>query len=92
MHEVLIVWLGNPSDYPYLRETKIYTHTRTTKMGRSCVPGRLVAYATLSKDTPSDLHGEFLRRVWYVAPHDPYPGGSIEAKEPSTVRKNKESA
>lgn len=76
-----IVWLEDRNAYPYLREMEYTFPTR------SCKPkvNRLVAYAVLAPGTQRHSQAGFLRRYWYVLPHDPYPGGPIEGVDPASV-------
>jgi hypothetical protein len=85
MSEERIVWVDK-GPYPYVRETEILLRSRARPPRRGQVPGKVVTYATLSRDARSQHPGMFLRRVWYVLDRDPYPGGPIEARDPSSVR------
>ena len=85
-HEKDIVWLDDRSKYRYLREVQYPIWSRTTKPRNSIVPGKLVAYATLKPTAKAENPGMFVRRMFYVAAHDPYPaGGPVEAVDPYTV-------
>jgi Family of unknown function (DUF6009) len=86
--EKQIVWLDQPERYRYLRETIVETPFRTRKPRDGRCPGRIVAYATLKDDAPSESPSSFMRRVWYVAPHDPYNDGGtpMEAVDPHFIQ------
>jgi len=85
VNESGIVWLDDPAKYPYVRETTIYAPFRSRMPSRKRMQGRPVAIAGLNKEARAVYPGMFLRRYWYVAPHDPYYGGPIEAVDPYTV-------
>ncbi len=89
-NEHSIVWLEDPTNVGYVRELHTYERTRTEQPSIEGVNGRLVAYTTL--DPPAEpLHvGTFERRVWYVAPWDPYEGSGHpkEAKDPYSIAPN----
>jgi hypothetical protein len=85
MSEERIVWVDK-TPHPYVRETKIRSRSRDEPPRKEQVPGKLVAYATLSEDAKWDYYGDFARRVWYVLDRAPNPGGPIEAKDPSSIR------
>lgn len=90
--ETGIVWLESPENFRYVREGTLFVCSRARRP-RSGVPTRLVAYSVLSPKAPSDHPGEFLRRVWWVASHDPYEGRGhpIEAVDPLRIRPGKPS-
>jgi len=83
-HEKDIVWLDDRSKYPHLREAPHYPiRGRTKKPSKGDVPGKLIAYATLKPTAKAENPGMFVRRLFYVAAHDPYPaGGPVEAVDP----------
>jgi hypothetical protein len=82
-YETDIVFLDDPKKYPYLREITVICGTK-----RGCPPkpsgqSRIVAYAVLGPDTPSDAPRCFLRRIWTFRDTDPYgPPYPAEAKDP----------
>ncbi len=76
-----IVWLKDRKAYPYLREMEYTFRTRSQKPKVKT----LVAYAVLDPKTPRHSRPGFLRRYWYVLPHDPYPGGPIEGVDPTSI-------
>lgn len=79
-----VVWLKDPSEYPYLRQTEVMSRWRRRRP--QFTQGQLVAYATL-KPTAEGYDGYFDRRVWYFAHHDPYKlGAPSEAVIPSSIR------
>ena len=78
--ETGIVWLESPETFSYVRESAYLLPSRSRQPGQHRVPYRMVAYATLSADAKSDLPSMFLRRVWWVATHDPYKGGGCPAE------------
>jgi hypothetical protein len=86
--EEQIVWLDTPERYPYLRETTITAPFRTRGPRDGRCPGKMIAYATLKADAPSEWPSSFTRRVWYVAPHDPYNDGGVpmEAVDPRSIQ------
>lgn len=87
-YEEEIIWVdGQPSDFAYVREIIVMVPNRQRRPGRGRVPGRFVAYATLSKEATGS-HGMFDRRCWYVAPHDPYDGSGhpIEGVDPASIQ------
>lgn len=84
--EAEIVWVaGGPDDYPYVREVAYDLYTRTRTPRRDICGGRLVAYATLRPTATPSYPGMFLRRLWWLAPHDPYPAGPVEAVDPRSL-------
>ena len=91
-NEERIVWLTHPERRPrYVRETTIYVPTRQRRPAAWRFPGRPVAYAVLRATASANLlrRGEFERRVWWLAAHDPYPGehgAPAEAVDPLSVR------
>jgi len=94
--EEAIVWLRDPADYPYLRETTYTVKGRRSKVTDTYLT--IVGYATLrpnardSMGQPARPGAFFTRRVWYVSSHnDPYEakgtvGWPIEAVWPSSVK------
>jgi hypothetical protein len=92
--EERIVWLDHPENFRYVRESMIYHSRRQTRPGRGHYPGRLVAYAVLRPDVRSEWPcATFLRRIWWVARHDPYEAGGCpcEAVDPCRVRAGRHS-
>ena len=90
--EESIVWLEDPSRYPYVRELDHIASFRSRKP-RFDLTGRMIGYATLRQDAKGYAPGCFYRRVFWVKPYDRsedpngvYAHGSpIEAVDPSTV-------
>jgi hypothetical protein len=72
-------------NFRYVRESSYCYPTRARRPRFS--GGRLVAYAVLKPEAKSVMPGEFLRRVWWVADHDPYEDGGapIEAVDPMSI-------
>jgi hypothetical protein len=86
-HEARIVWLRPLEALPrYVREVE-YEIPRRVGISRGRHPG-VVGYAELRPDAPAVLPGTFRRRVFTVAPWDPYAGGGCpcEGVDPRTVR------
>jgi len=92
-HEDALVWLEDTSSLGYVRQAldRITGRTRRPPYYRA---GRLVWYATLGPGArPSRASGTYLRRVFWLAPHDRdqqpdglYSSGSpSEAVDPRTV-------
>ena len=94
--EISIEWLRPPESVAaYLRE-KIRPHR--SPQGRPTLgvtEGELIAYAVLDSDTKPARRGRhhprYARRVWYVAPCDPYEPGPGEAVVPASVAPGRES-
>jgi hypothetical protein len=86
-HETRIVWLRPLEALPrYVREAA-HVIPRRVGISRRRHQG-VVGYAELSLAAPAVLPGTFRRRVFTLAPHDPYVGGGCpcEAVDPRTVR------
>ncbi|MFE0764209.1 DUF6009 family protein [Streptomyces smyrnaeus] len=69
-HEEELVWLENTEDLDYVRQTldRVSSRRRQPPYHRD---GRLVGYATLTREAkPSRASGTWLRRVFWLAPHD----------------------
>lgn len=86
--EERIIWIDHPENHCYVRETVLSIPRRQQRPGSSRVPGRLVAYAVLQATAPGYGSGRFRRRVWWLASHDPYPGGGApwEGVDPQSIR------
>lgn len=90
-HEEAIVWEDDPSRLPYVREDLVDLAATRRRPLRS--PGRRVGYSVLRHDAPR-IGGFFVRRVFWVAPHDRSEGGDAytpygvpcEAVDPLTVQ------
>lgn len=105
-HERSIVWLEDPTKYPYLRESEEVSSNRRGFSGRPSAfvmrPGssrtRVVGYATQAEHVKrtrivgdSDM---FTRRFWYIkSPNDPfdYPGCPCEGRKVSSIKVAQES-
>jgi len=75
-----IVWRQPRESYTYLRE--VLTDAGTRRKGMKWFHHEVVAYSVLKADAPRH-DGRFLRRLWYVKPHDapggtPVASGSVE--------------
>ena len=70
LHESKIVWLADLAQYPYVREDLRLCGFRHGRPPRYACPGQLIGYAELQPDAPSECGSGFLRRVFYVQPHD----------------------
>lgn len=91
-HEERIVWVEDPGEYDYVRESVVRSARRR---GRLVYPSfKTVGYAELSPSAPSKGRtGRFERRVFWVKPYDrsAMPDGSYswtapaEAVDPRTV-------
>ncbi len=83
-HERDVVFLEDPvTARGYWREASAWSNWRTRRP--AWLSGQLLAYAVLDTSTFRDRAGLFLRRVWWRAPHDQYPGGPIEAVDPTSI-------
>ncbi|MBQ0867334.1 DUF6009 family protein [Streptomyces sp. RK75] len=93
-HEEELVWLENTEDLDYVRQTldRVSSRRRQPPYHRD---GRLVGYATLTRDAkPSRASGTWLRRVFWLAPHDRdqdpdglyATGAPSEAVDPRTLK------
>ena len=84
--EAGIVWLEDPATLRYVRSTVRPCPFRSRKPGHRWYTGRLIGYATLAASVRSKT-GMFPRRMFTVAPHDPYEGKGApsEAVDPLTV-------
>jgi hypothetical protein len=84
-YEQEIVWVDPTArDLPYVREMELPSGTRD-RPPRVSVSGRVVAYAVLRPDAPSESPYRWARRVWWVrtAEHgraDPYSPDSMPAE------------
>ncbi len=85
--EAKIVWVqGGPEDYPYVREVAYDLPSRARPpRKRMFGEDQLVAYATLRPTAKASYPGMFQRRCWWVASHDPYPAGPVEAVDPRSI-------
>jgi hypothetical protein len=86
-HEARIVWVRPLEALPrYVRE-EAHVIPRRVGISRRRHQG-VVGYAELRPEAPAVLPGTFRRRVFTVAPHDPYVGGGCpcEGVDPRTVR------
>jgi hypothetical protein len=88
--EVAIIWTEDVSGQRYVREMLTYAYTRRRPMAYHG-NGRAVGYAALKKDARTRTPRVFLRRVFWLAPWDPYEGGGApcEGVDPSTVEPRK---
>jgi hypothetical protein len=88
--EEAIVWVdAHPENHRYIREDVLLVPSRQRRPSEHSAPGRMVAYAVLRPDARASSPGRFHRRVWWLASHDPYPGGRgapCEGVDPLTVR------
>ncbi|MEU6062887.1 DUF6009 family protein, partial [Streptomyces sp. NPDC047097] len=69
-HETELVWLESTEDLDYVRQAldKVTGRNRKPAYHRD---GRLVGYAVLGSGAkPSRASGTYLRRVFWLAPHD----------------------
>lgn len=85
--ETNIVWVKPIDTLPrYVREIVVAVPHRAGSISERWQSG-IVGYAELKPDTPSDTPGMFSRRIFWLAPHDPYDGGGAptEAVDPHTV-------
>lgn len=97
--EVAIEWdlPRTELESPYIREGVVATRYPRRPLTLQAVDGERVAYAVLAADTDParTLPGsqrEYVRRVWWVAPADPYgPPGPCEAVVPESVAAGVES-
>lgn len=93
--ETQISWAEDqhPELHRYLRESAVLVPFRRRRPAASRVPGSLVAWAELDDSAPAESPGRFRRRVWWLAEHDPYPGGGspVEAVDPCSIRRGHES-
>lgn len=87
--EESITWLEDPTQHRYLRETNALCSFKQKWSRRNFNPsGRIVGYAVLRKQARYNVRrGFFERRVWWLAPHDPYKegGAPCEAVVPSSI-------
>lgn len=84
-HEVDLVWLEDIADLDYVRQSldRLSSRRRKPAYHRD---GRLVGYAILGPEAkPSRASGTYLRRVFWLAPHDrdQQPDGLYETGAPS---------
>jgi len=93
-HEEELVWLENTEALDYVRQSldRVSSRRRQPPYHRD---GRLVGYATLTgKAKPSRASGTYLRRVFWLAPHDRdqdpdglyATGAPSEAVDPRTLK------
>lgn len=85
--EESIVWLEDVSTQPYVRELITAATSRTGRL-RYRGNGRAVGYSVLCRDAENNGGPrEFTRRVFWLAPWDPYEEGGqpVEAVVPSTI-------
>ena len=82
-----LVWIEDPREYKYVRETFRWCSTPQKK--HSWAVGRgfdLIGYAILHPQTPTGESQRFYRRCFFLKSHDEYESGSpTEAVVPSTV-------
>ncbi|MEV5282428.1 MULTISPECIES: DUF6009 family protein [unclassified Streptomyces] len=92
-HESELVWLEDTTDLDYVRQSLDRLPTRRGKPAYHR-GGRMVGYAVLGPDARSSrASGTFLRRVFWLAPHDRdgqprglYASGApSEAVDPRTI-------
>ena len=91
-----IVWVDDPSKYPYLREREDFVRGRKNLESpvsefKGSRQYKVVAYATLKKDAKPYPYNrnEFRRRFWYFKiPNDPfdYPGCPCEGRMVSSIK------
>jgi hypothetical protein len=84
-----IVWVEDPTNLRYVRETDKILPNRAGRPGKRYISGRLVAYSTLKSKTPSlppKGTAQFRRRVWFLTDSDFYDGGPAEAVDPKTIK------
>ncbi|MEU8828887.1 DUF6009 family protein [Streptomyces sp. NPDC048636] len=84
-HEIDLVWLEDTDGLDYVRQSldRLSSRHRKPAYHRN---GRLVGYATLGPEAkPSRASGTYLRRVFWLAPHDrdQQPDGLYETGAPS---------
>ena len=85
LHEDGIVWLEDIEKLDYVRVAMGHSSTRK---GRPRFHGRLVGYATVSRNN-TDIPGHFDRRCFTLQRNDPYDGGCpCEAVDPRTLAPN----
>ena len=83
-----IVWVEETArSLPYVREGIMALPYRMRPPSPRRTSRHIVAYATLQSGTRSVAPGRFLRRIWWLASHDPYSGGGgpIEAVNPLSI-------
>ncbi|WP_328322414.1 DUF6009 family protein [Streptomyces sp. NBC_00388] len=92
-HESKLVWLEDPEGLDYVRQSLDRLSTRSGKPAYYR-DGRMIGYAALGPGSrPSRASGTFLRRVFWLLPHDRdgapdglYASGApSEAVDPRTV-------
>lgn len=101
MTEAQIVWLDNPEKWGYVREATIMVGTRMRPISERQMKQRfghfykLVGYAILTPDAPSDSAGFFIRRIFWLKDYDRgcpnekyHTGYPCEAVDPLTVAPN----
>jgi hypothetical protein len=70
-HEIEIIWLRNPQTMPYVREIIELFPFRARRPGKRRWFGtEPVGYARLGPSAPSKGQGLFLRRQFWLEPHD----------------------
>ncbi|MGW8954711.1 DUF6009 family protein [Streptomyces sp. NPDC055709] len=68
-HETEIVWLEDPIELDYVRQSLVRLSGRRSKPSE--YPGRLIGYAQLGPNArASRVSGTFRRRVFWLAPRD----------------------
>ena len=84
-----VVWLREPSVFPYLRESVMRSSRKDKLLKNSFTKdGELIGYVILTPETRG-VHGRYYRRMWWFKTdgRDPfcgsYPG---EAVKPSSIR------
>jgi hypothetical protein len=97
IHEEHVVWLEDPDDLDYVRQTLDKTKRRNTRPPY-LRDGRMVGYAQLDDGAEADPDsGLYKRRVFFLLPHDrdshPFglyrQGAPGEAVDPRTIEPKK---
>lgn len=85
--ERTIVWLEPRESLPYVRETVVFTESRTAAL-QYAGEGRMVGYSVLTGSGRSP-HPLYARRMFWLKAHDPYTDfprhSPHEAVDPRTV-------
>lgn len=80
-------WLVRPELNRYVRVGLTLCRWRQTPINPRESYGRLVGWSVLRNDADAILDGGFVRRIFWVAAHDPYPfpGQPIESVDPYSL-------
>ena len=66
-NEERIVWVRDPSPFPYLRESRFSSQWRARRPAWGYT---LIAYSTHKRHKNYDIFGGYTRRVWWLKPYD----------------------